>query len=293
MIPTKEFTMAKIKKYNKTEDRNKRHYKKEILEIFFPSIGKINDSTLDEISDRLEIAPEDVSDENLIIYKIKGKVYEWVDGPNARSHRNPYFFVRLEETKGEMLSRDGYPKEVTVSSRSKALKKYLPALVKDNERRLNSARLLSGDKNLSGLDFRGRKFISGVDLTGVNLTNAELIGVELKVADFTGANFNRAYIVKSDLRDSTFKGADFNRTMLVDSDLRGSDFSGLTLVGIDFINSDLRGADFRGSDLSNLRPYNLDGVRLEGAKMEGSIVSHWMTNVPKLDLSKAIILDRP
>lgn len=273
-----------------TKDRNKRHYKKEILKKWFPRIGQINDKSLDEISDGLEIAPEDVCDENAILYKFTGKLYIWVDGPSMNSRKNPYMFVRLEEN--SYLGEDGDAEDVIITSRNKALREYQPALIAKKKKQEDATRLVSGDKNLSGLDVMGQEFPSGLDLSGVNLTRANLASVELKVADFTGANLTRASLARAVLTDSTFKGADLNGTFLSGSDLRGADLSGLTLIDTMLWKADLRGADLRGTDLSNAR---LIEVKLDGAKMEGAILGRKKAKIisrdNKVDLSKAILVD--
>lgn len=132
--------------------------------------------------------------------------------------------------------------------------------------------------NLSGADLRQSRFGScvfrGADLTGANLTgvpslrsdfgNADLRGAKLSgfesvIAKFQGARFGNTRISGDAVRGPLDLTSDFNGTHFLYSDLTGADFS----------DANLSGASFRGSDLSraNLVDADLTGVNLVGSRL--------------------------
>ncbi|MFC8678057.1 pentapeptide repeat-containing protein [Streptomyces griseorubiginosus] len=82
--------------------------------------------------------------------------------------------------------------------------------------------------NLSGADLTGadltRATLSGADLTGADLTRATLSGADLTDADLTRANLTRANLSGADLT-----GADLYSTILREADLTGADLTGVSL----------------------------------------------------------------
>jgi uncharacterized protein YjbI with pentapeptide repeats len=175
--------------------------------------------------------------------------------------------------------------------------------------------LIAPNVDLSGLtpDLKAlfRNFdLSGLDLSGVNLTGFDLSGMNLRGVKFLGATLDGV-----DLSDAFTLGADFDLGVdlsdaLADvgallAAIRGGtpglelgrfDFSGLDLSGIDFsgldlrnlnlrdalnvdlsgvtglFNVDLRGATLPNVDLSglDLRFANLEGLDLSGFNLEGA-----------------------
>ena len=91
------------------------------------------------------------------------------------------------------------------------------------------------DLNLSGMDLSGVYFtdadlsgadLRGADLSGVDLTKADLSGADLREADLTGVNLNGADLSQSDFRDATLrnsslKKAIFSETNFLDVRLEG------------------------------------------------------------------------
>jgi len=115
------------------------------------------------------------------------------------------------------------------------------------------------DRNLSGVD------LSDADLSGANLSGANLIDADLSGADLSGAN----------LIDADLSGAD-----LFGADLSGADLSGADLFGADLSRANLIDADdLSGADL------NLSGVDLSGANLRSANLS--LANLIDADLSGA------
>ncbi|MFA7243006.1 MAG: pentapeptide repeat-containing protein [Sulfuricellaceae bacterium] len=103
------------------------------------------------------------------------------------------------------------------------------------------------------------------DLYAADLSNAELINIQVLRGGLWDANLNGA-----DLRRANLSGADLRR-----ADLRRAKLSGANLSGADLSEADLRRADLRGADLSeaDLRRADLCGADLRGADLSGANLS--------------------
>lgn len=111
-------------------------------------------------------------------------------------------------------------------------------------RRLNPTRKLE----LSGADLK-RADLSGGDLTLANLRQATLFQADLSGADLSGA----------DLRTSHLIGANLSGARLVETDLRGANLLGADLSGADLTAADLTFANLARAKLSSV---NLTAARL-------------------------------
>ena len=98
-----------------------------------------------------------------------------------------------------------------------------------------------------------RADLSGVDLSRANLSGANLLNADLSDAELSGANLSGANLYNADLRGANLSGAN-----LLNADLSGVDLSRANLSG-----ADLRGANLSGANLLNA---DLSGVDLSGAK---------------------------
>lgn len=94
------------------------------------------------------------------------------------------------------------------------------------------------------------KKLSGLQMPGANLQDADFVYRELRGADFAGANLARARLQGCDLRAATFEGADLTEARFPMADLRGASLRNATLESTSFSQARLEGADFTGSDLS-------------------------------------------
>ena len=98
-----------------------------------------------------------------------------------------------------------------------------------------------------------RADLSGVDLSRANLSGANLLNADLSDAELSEANLSGANLYNADLRGANLSGAN-----LLNADLSGVDLGRANLSG-----ADLRGANLSGANLLNA---DLSGVDLSGAK---------------------------
>ncbi len=131
--------------------------------------------------------------------------------------------------------------------------------------------------------------LSGLELPGINLSQAPLDNTDFRRSVFTRADFSGAFIGNAYLQLCDFSEANMENADLDSSDLYRADLSGATLnrakmpgarlqeckaVGARFVAADLSGgdlvmSDFSDSDLSgaNLQDANLEGAVFRGAKL--------------------------
>jgi len=72
-----------------------------------------------------------------------------------------------------------------------------------------------------------------------------------KRANLSGANLNGAYLMDANLRGADLSGANLNGAYLMDANLRGADLRGADLMGANLSDAELRGADLMGANLSD------------------------------------------
>ncbi|MEM0979523.1 MAG: pentapeptide repeat-containing protein [Cyanobacteria bacterium P01_H01_bin.58] len=150
--------------------------------------------------------------------------------------------------------------------------------------------ILSG-ANLGGVDLHDadlrRVHMIKADLREADLREAKLIGANLGEADLRGANLGeadlcRAYLNQANLFGANLCGAKLIETNLVEADLIGADLVEADLIGADLIDADLMrarltdanlgGAKLIGADLrkADLRYANLSGANLRQSQMLGT-----------------------
>ena len=98
-----------------------------------------------------------------------------------------------------------------------------------------------------------------MNLTGVNLCEAELGKTDLVMATLGGANLYRARLDGADLRAAAFWNADLREASFRNANLYGANFNRANLVGGHLDEAQLVGASFRGA--------NLTGASLQGATL--------------------------
>ena len=129
-----------------------------------------------------------------------------------------------------------------------------------------------GDKKTSVVRFlidanvisKARLGLSGVDLSGANLSRTELYG-----ADFSGANLKGAYLQFANLRNANFGSANLEGANLGMAYLRGANFADSQNFGCktNLSNAQLNGTDLRfvNFSFSILRNANLRYADLQNA----------------------------
>ena len=98
------------------------------------------------------------------------------------------------------------------------------------------------------------------DLSGADLSYANLYGDDLWYADLSGVDLRHANLSGANLRHDDLSSADLGY-----ADLSGADLSGANLSGANFECTDLSGADLSGANLSGT---NFEFADLSGAKID-------------------------
>ena len=121
--------------------------------------------------------------------------------------------------------------------------------------------------------------LSGLDLSGRNLSDADFTGAIMEETNFEGAKLDAASFFGADLRRARLTGASLRR-----ADMRGASMRGANLIGTDLYEADLREGTIAEKDkYGNLRVLQhdlgpselpaamLNAANLERAKMTGAI----------------------
>ena len=111
--------------------------------------------------------------------------------------------------------------------------------------------------------------IRNADLSGVNLRIAYLRNAYLRNADLSGAILRNANLRNADLSGAILTGAD-----LTGADLSGVNLSGAKLSGADLRNANLSGAILTGADLSELIYNELTSFLAIQCPEEGSFIAY-------------------
>src|SRR6202789_1008500 len=135
--------------------------------------------------------------------------------------------------------------------------------------------------------------LSGLDLSGRNLADADFTGAALEETNLAGARLDSASFFGADLRRANLTGASMRR-----ADMRGASLRGANLIGADLYEADLRegaiAAKERSGNLrlmqhdigaSELPAAMLNSANLERAKMTGAMAV-------QADFTDAIMKDR-
>lgn len=146
-----------------------------------------------------------------------------------------------------------------------------------------------------GADLSGRE-ISDANLTNANLENADLSGVNLKNTNLSEANLAGATLSGANLSNVDFIDANLSDADLSEADLRMADLTMANLQNCDLSESyigqsDMSNLCLRGADLSGATLPNTD---LTGSNLRAADLSHAdLTRVEfrEADLSKAKVHD--
>lgn len=144
--------------------------------------------------------------------------------------------------------------------------------------------------------------LTGADLSSANLKRANLSQADLERADLSNADLERAHLSKADLRLANLKhadlfGADLSDANLSDANLGRADLRFANLsdadLGLAYLSDAnlegaiLSGATLNGADLkrANLSDANLSGVTLNGADLSNA-------NLKRANLTNAEVSDK-
>ena len=159
--------------------------------------------------------------------------------------------------------------------------------------------------DLSGVDLSNSKFMR-IDFTNVDLSESNLSSVDyyqgiLSGADLSGADLTNAKIEEVAVFDTNFSNAILQNIQITNLNAEGSNFSGTDLSnavvkGAGFLNTDFTGATLSNSDFSTI---NLGNGKFNNAKLDGANLSEATLTGADLsgadltgsDLSKTILRD--
>ncbi len=112
--------------------------------------------------------------------------------------------------------------------------------------------------------------LAGVNLEGMDLTDANLASMDLRFSNLSRTSLHGANLKNSDLSDSTFFQADLSDADLSGSHLANTIFDYAKMINTNLADSLLVGATFRNSDLSSA---NLSGSDTRNASFEGATLT--------------------
>jgi uncharacterized protein YjbI with pentapeptide repeats len=145
---------------------------------------------------------------------------------------------------------------------------------------------------LHAYDKGDRQFI-GIDLSGLNLFEADLRNIELQgsclnhlyapYSNFSLGNLRSVTLIQAELGDSSFYGTDLRQAVLREIGLGRADLRTADLQGANLQGANLQGADLRQA---NLTAANLEGANLTGANLEGAILAN--ANLSRCNLFRAV-----
>ena len=124
--------------------------------------------------------------------------------------------------------------------------------------------------------------LTGVDLGGVDLSEAVLPRVDFRDANLEGTDFRNADLTEAEFRDAKLNGADFSgakmeRAVLIGAHIVGARFDGAHLVGAFLNGTTASGASFRKADLRAARigvpKFQSDDPFAAAASFEGADMS--------------------
>lgn len=127
--------------------------------------------------------------------------------------------------------------------------------------------LLYEDSKPSNDSTVGGAIDKGVDMRFAQLSQMNLIGLDLSYGKLTGACFVSSNLANVNCQDANLVGADFTDASLKNADLRWADLRGANLQGCDLSGADLFRADLRGANITNAK---LAGATLGGANLDNT-----------------------
>ena len=111
---------------------------------------------------------------------------------------------------------------------------------------------------------------------GSNLAKTDLSGANLTCANLSGTNLNKATLTNAVLTDANLSGSNLNSVAasganLANANLRGANLNGASLQGANLSRANLSGANLTGANLSGV---NLTGAITTGAAFNKVIWSN-------------------
>ncbi|MEM7761743.1 MAG: pentapeptide repeat-containing protein [Cyanobacteria bacterium P01_A01_bin.40] len=129
-----------------------------------------------------------------------------------------------------------------------------------------------------------------VNLSGVNLFQADLSSTDLIGANLSAANLSGSNLIGADLSDANLVNTNFSGADLSDANLVNTNFSGANLIGTSLNRAVLFFADFSGANLSyaSLKRAKSSNVNFIGAVLSGTNLIE--AHLRKANLSHSILI---
>ncbi len=183
----------------------------------------------------------------------------WMNKPDY--HLIPYVFdhtysvEEVEQLLGEGITGTRY-KRVKISAQPLSLNDLL------GEDKKGFSGMYLYEANLTGADLSGANlsgtFLSKANLYGADLSGTIFYGADLSKANLYGANLSGAHLYRTDLSGANLTGADLSEANFSESNLTRADLSGAYLHKTDLSKTNLSKANLSGVDLSKANIYGSD-----------------------------------
>ena len=112
--------------------------------------------------------------------------------------------------------------------------------------------------------------LGGADLSGANLTKANLADADLEWANLSGANLTRASLFGANLTGANLTGADLSGANLTATNLTDANLTGANLSGANLTDADLEWASLSGANLADA---DLTGASLDAAYLPEGLLA--------------------
>jgi uncharacterized protein YjbI with pentapeptide repeats len=155
--------------------------------------------------------------------------------------------------------------------------------------------LVADRVDLVGVDVSDA-FLMGVQLPRANLARANLRGADLRMALFDQANLEYADLSSANIRNGSLVGANIGYAMFADSDLNGCNLTDANCEDSDFSRADLRNCELKNlkwKGINEVKFANLFGVKdapegfVQWAMKNGAVAiesdADWQAAIDKAD----------
>lgn len=167
--------------------------------------------------------------------------------------------VQIQQSAYALLQKLALPKA------KQALREYCNRRVQELQRRY-----AAGERNFKQIALRGAN-LSGANLSWANLRGANLREADLSWANLRGTDLSWADLRKANLRGTSLNGANLREANLMKTDLREADLKEAHLMSANLMRTDLREA--KNLSQANLSGANLSEVNLSWANLSGAYLN--------------------
>ena len=185
------------------------------------------------------------------------------------------YFDRLSELlldrKLTTLTENDPVQEVALNVIRARTLSILRRLGKDREKKGNIVRFLIDSELMNKLNLSGAD-LSNADLIGTNLENTDLRGANLENVDLRNADLRGARLENANLANANLAGAILENVDLKEANLTGTNLQSARLSNANLRNTQLQNTNLITARLGNvnLRNAHLENANLTGARLENA-----------------------